>query len=238
MAIHKETPTRMHKRGETYVTIPSSTIAAIKNANALGILAYLLDKPPNWIPRKNDICNQLDIGPAAWKKATTHLTELGLYLVMDVRGENGQFVDKIVSVSAGIGLNADLPMQVNTADGKSAHIDITDKVNITDSLSKRFTPPTLEQLIAYQDEANITFDPEIFIDYWASIGWKRGRTQMKDWKATARNWARNENNANTKANTKSNQNTKRLSAGDRVRAKSAENKARYEREVGANMGCA
>jgi len=67
--------------------------------------------------------------------------------------------------------------------------------NITNqvSLSSKFTPPSVEQLKEYQAEKGLTFDPDHFIDYWASVGWKRGRTPMKDWKATARNWARNEN---------------------------------------------
>jgi len=61
------------------------------------------------------------------------------------------------------------------------------------SLSSKFTAPSAEELRQYQAEKGFTFDPEVFIDYWASVGWKRGRTQMKDWRATARNWARNEN---------------------------------------------
>ena len=128
MPINKETPSKMHLRGETYVTLPSSTIAAVKDATALGIIAYLLDKPLDWNPRKTDICKQLSIGPAAWKKATEHLTELGLYLVLDIRYENGQFKDKIVSVSAVPDLNVDLPSSVNTEIVESAPIHITDSI--------------------------------------------------------------------------------------------------------------
>jgi hypothetical protein len=89
---------------------------------------------------------------------------------------------------------------------------------LTKSLSKTFKPPTIDQLREYQAEKGFTFDPDNFIDYWSSVGWKRGRTPMKDWKATARSWARNEKNANTHTNTQSNKNTRRLSASDRVRA--------------------
>ncbi len=35
------------------------------------------------------------------------------------------------------------------------------------------------------------FDPERFCDYYASRGWKVGKSPMKDWKATVRNWLRN-----------------------------------------------
>jgi hypothetical protein len=73
---------------------------------------------------------------------------------------------------------------------------------ITKSLSKRFIPPSVEQLKEYQSQKGFTFDPENFIDYWSSVGWKRGRTPMKDWKATARTWARNENNGTRSTNAK------------------------------------
>jgi predicted DNA-binding transcriptional regulator len=85
------------------------------------------------------------------------------------------------------------------------------------SLSKRFTPPSVEQLVAYQKEKGFTFDPENFIDYWSSVGWKRGRTPMKDWKSTARTWARNENNGNTTKPPRSNTNTRRFSNAELAR---------------------
>jgi hypothetical protein len=71
---------------------------------------------------------------------------------------------------------------------------IAPKLNneLNKSLSKRFVPPTLGEVMKYQLESQLAFDPSGFIDYWTSVGWKRGRTPMKDWKATARNWARNE----------------------------------------------
>jgi hypothetical protein len=61
--------------------------------------------------------------------------------------------------------------------------------------SKRFVPPNIIQLQTYCEEKGFTFDPEGFLDYWKSVGWKRGRTPMKCWKSTARNWARNEKKA-------------------------------------------
>lgn len=37
---------------------------------------------------------------------------------------------------------------------------------------------------------SIDFDPDHFVDYYESNGWKVGRAAMKDWKATVRNWLR------------------------------------------------
>lgn len=37
---------------------------------------------------------------------------------------------------------------------------------------------------------SIDFDPDYFVDYYESKGWKVGKAPMKDWKATVRNWLR------------------------------------------------
>lgn len=55
--------------------------------------------------------------------------------------------------------------------------------------ASRFMPPTIEQVRAYVQEMNFSHvDPERFIDYYTSNGWKVGRNPMKDWQATVRNW--------------------------------------------------
>lgn len=59
--------------------------------------------------------------------------------------------------------------------------------------SKKFTPPTLEELQAYCLEKGIELDCEYFLDYYNSNGWVVGKNKMRDWKATARNWARRNN---------------------------------------------
>ena len=58
--------------------------------------------------------------------------------------------------------------------------------------AKRFTPPTLEEVIAYCSERGNAVDPERFIDYYESNGWKVGKNKMKDWKAAIRTWEKSE----------------------------------------------
>lgn len=53
---------------------------------------------------------------------------------------------------------------------------------------RRFTPPTLEEVSAYCKERSNTVDPQRFIDFYASKGWKVGNQPMKDWKACVRTW--------------------------------------------------
>lgn len=60
---------------------------------------------------------------------------------------------------------------------------------------RRFTPPTLEQLKEFIKNNNLNIDPERFLDYYESNGWKVGKNPMKDWQATARNWSRKDKKA-------------------------------------------
>lgn len=53
---------------------------------------------------------------------------------------------------------------------------------------KRFTPPTLERVVAYCRERGNTVDAQRFVDFYASKGWKVGNQAMCDWKAAVRTW--------------------------------------------------
>lgn len=58
--------------------------------------------------------------------------------------------------------------------------------------AKRFTPPTLDEVKAYCQERRNGIDPERFIDFYQSKGWKIGSNPMKDWKAAVRTWEKRE----------------------------------------------
>lgn len=71
-----------------------------------------------------------------------------------------------------------------------------------ESKSKRFTPPTLEEVQAYCAERNNNIDPQHFLDYYTSNGWLVGKNKMKDWKAAVRTWERNGYSSNKSNNSK------------------------------------
>lgn len=56
---------------------------------------------------------------------------------------------------------------------------------------KVFVKPTLTEIQTYVNEHQLNVDVERFFDYYEGNGWKVGKNPMKDWKATARNWSRN-----------------------------------------------
>lgn len=56
--------------------------------------------------------------------------------------------------------------------------------------SARITPPTVDEVRAYCTERKNHVDPETFVDFYASKGWKIGKNSVKDWKACVRTWER------------------------------------------------
>ena len=55
---------------------------------------------------------------------------------------------------------------------------------------QEFTPPTLEQVLAYIEEKKLNTDGEEFYDYYAGVGWISGKKKIVDWKAILRQWAK------------------------------------------------
>lgn len=56
---------------------------------------------------------------------------------------------------------------------------------------KPFIKPSLEEVQAYCTEKHYSVNPQRFIDYYDSNGWKVGKNPMKDWKAAVRTWQHN-----------------------------------------------
>ncbi len=55
--------------------------------------------------------------------------------------------------------------------------------------TKKFVPPTLEELKAYCSERKNSVDAERFLDYYQTNGWVQGKGKpIKDWKACVRTW--------------------------------------------------
>jgi hypothetical protein len=65
---------------------------------------------------------------------------------------------------------------------------------------KRFKKPTIQEVNEYCVERNNSVNPESFIDFYESNGWKVGKNPMKDWKACVRTWEKN--TIKTKTNSK------------------------------------
>lgn len=81
-----------------------------------------------------------------------------------------------------------LESHVTSRDSHATDIDKERDIE-KESKSKRFTPPTFEEVKAYCLERQNGIDPQRFIDYQEARGWvlSNGK-KMADWKATIRTW--------------------------------------------------
>ena len=72
--------------------------------------------------------------------------------------------------------------------------------SISTTNTKRFVPPTVEQVREYCDARGNRIDPAAFVDHYTANGWMRGKNKLKDWKAAVRTWEKNQNDNRTGTN--------------------------------------
>lgn len=80
--------------------------------------------------------------------------------------------------------NEDVDVDVN--------VDVDEKKKEKAAKRPAFVKPTLEEVKAYCLERKNGVDPEAFMDFYSSKGWKVGKEPMKDWKAAVRTWEKRE----------------------------------------------
>ena len=64
---------------------------------------------------------------------------------------------------------------------------------------KRFTPPTIEEVSDYVKRKGYNVDPEAFVAFYESKGWKVGSQPMKSWQGAVVTWSKR-NSSSTKNN--------------------------------------
>lgn len=89
-------------------------------------------------------------------------------------------------------------IQVNTNDTNNTNKGNVSKGNVNipkekdskkKSASMRFIPPTLDEVKEFISTNGYTLvNAEAFHSHYASVGWKRGKTPLKDWKQAVINW--------------------------------------------------
>jgi|TARA_R110002074_G_scaffold389865_1_gene573453 hypothetical protein len=77
-----------------------------------------------------------------------------------------------------------------------SEISPLDTGELSKPLIKKFKKPTIEEVKEYCLERGNNINPETFIDFYESNGWKVGKNSMKDWRASLRTWEKNSTNSN------------------------------------------
>ena len=89
--------------------------------------------------------------------------------------------------------NSTRPLAKNTKRTcKKSQSYINDELQEGNFEKDMFTPPTLDEVAGYCNERKNKIEPQKFIDFYQSKGWRVGNQKMKDWRASVRLWERNE----------------------------------------------
>ena len=98
-------------------------------------------------------------------------------------------IQDVSNADTQVRLSKDKLSKVNVGEDRVVDEDI----NVPTKPSKRFTPPTVEEVAQYCFDRVSTVDPQRFVDYYTSNGWMVGKNKMKDWKAAVRTWEQKDN---------------------------------------------
>ena len=202
--------TNVDERPSYYAIIPASVRydEELKANEKLlyGEITSLCNRDGHCWASNSYFANLYNVTPKAVSSWVRHLSELGYVRVSLIYKEGTKQIDKRVITLAseftgmeqnfmgyGTKLLGGMEQKVkenNTSINKKNSIskDILQEKKTT----KRFSPPTLEEVREYCSSRNNGIDPEYFIDYYAARNWEltKGR-KVKDWKACVRTWERN-----------------------------------------------
>ena len=67
--------------------------------------------------------------------------------------------------------------------------------------SKKFIPPTIEEIKTYCQKRNNGINPNKFHDFYQSKNWMVGKNKMTDWKASVRTWERSDRDGGNRSGT-------------------------------------
>ena len=123
------------------------------------------------------------------QKAMLMLDENKAYKMLD----NQQCIQNVSTMDTQVRLGKD-------SIGKVSNIEDTNVPQTT--TKKRFVKPSITEIEEYIKDNGYEVNAQHFNDYYEANGWKVGKNPMKDWKATLRNWARNNKNWNSKSTNK------------------------------------
>lgn len=181
---------------------------------ARGFLVFLLALPDDWNFSIKGLAFKSNLSSKSVMRLIKELKSAGYVTQKKVKGGHGYFSSyewDIYDLSEltvdGTSVKPNFRETELPSDGTSVernfrkrdHIqtnNINKQINRTnDSLeqtnrteSKKFTPPTVEEVKSYCQERGNSVDPEAFCDFYTSKGWKVGKNPMKDWKAAVRTW--------------------------------------------------
>ena len=121
----------------------------------------------------------------------------------EYRKQQREQKENLTMLSKNLTLSTTCKTEIEKEKEKEIEKEIDSSAKSTTTKRKRFEKPTIFDVEQYCIERNNNVDPQHFVDYYESNGWKVGKNSMKDWKAAVRTWERSEyRKPNSKKNSK------------------------------------
>lgn len=187
---------RKQKR-DRYTVIDNSILEDKElSLKAKGMLCLMLSLPDYWDFTISGLTQRSRDGKSSVMATLNELEDAGYFRRIQIK-DNGKYagIEYIVSETK----MCDFPYSENQHtenwDTESRTQVITNKaITNKTNTNKRFIAPSIDEVRKYIEEKGYSIDPERFVDYYTANGWMVGKSHMKDWKATVRNWERNNGN--------------------------------------------
>ena len=139
------------------------------------------------------VYKRIDLDTEAWEETKKQRSEAGK------KGMASRWHNKTITNDNDVITN-DNTVITDYNGGYQGITNITDNVNVNvnendkdikeKDKKKSFVKPSVEDVKAYCQKRGNQVDPEQFVDFYESKGWKIGNQPMKDWKAAVRTWER------------------------------------------------
>ena len=176
------------------------------------LLIYLYSLPDNWKINQSYLASELETTRNKINQRLANIKKQGYLDIEKNSKSNKEEVDYLYILRVPDTPKLDTPKLGAPKTGTYINNNINNTNNINNELnniiitpqtkSKTFIKPSLEEINNFILENNLKVNAEHFYDYYESNGWKVGKNSMKDWKATLRNWNRNNFNEKSKSSNK------------------------------------
>lgn len=203
-----------------FTTVSNEVIRSELSDGAVRLLLFMLSCSDDWEFSVGGLAFALGWQKRKVERLVGQLKKFGYLVIKKNQDENGHFGsydwdvcedpnrttnftelgEKPNSVKNRTRKNTELGESPNSV--KSVTITNNNTITNTNSIktntnsigghSPKFQKPRLGEIADYCKERGNQVDPQRFFDYYESNGWKVGKNPMKDWKATVRNWERND----------------------------------------------
>lgn len=186
---------------------------------ARGLLVTMMSLPDNWKFSENGLCAILaKDGQSAIRSGLKELEKYGYLTRIRTRDRSGRVseviwtiyekprlenpsVDRINLENLNLGNITQLnTYQYNTKESNTKELNTKDTVR--KRTTSRFFPPSVEDVREYCLERNNDIDPEAFVAFYESKGWKVGNAPMKSWKSAVITWEKRGGKFGTKTSTR------------------------------------